>query len=84
MLHDVERYLLLIAVVAIDGYGILTFRGSNLRSPLYVSRPQSRAWSPWRFFADDEWTPEGLKYRRRFVRWWAIAVAFMVALALFW
>ena len=76
------RYILLTAAVLIAVYGVVKFRGGNLRSARYVTRPDSLWWSPFRVFDDAEWTPEGLNYRRRFLIWIGLAAALTLVLVL--
>ena len=80
MFHELLRYLLIAAVLASLVYGVRNFPGSHMRSETYVTRPKAWWWSPWRLFNDDEWTAEGLKYRRRFVIWCIVSGALFVAL----
>lgn len=82
MFHNFLRYLLIAGVLASVIYGVINFPGSHLRSATYVTRPTAWWWSPWRFFSDDEWTPEGRTYRRRFVRWCLLSAGLLVALML--
>jgi len=84
LIHNVLRYLLLLAVVASTVHGIVNFRGSNLTSPRYVTRPDSRWWSAFWFFSDDEWTADGLVYRRRLLTWWVISAAVLILLVQIW
>ena len=84
MLHDFFRYLLLIAVITTSVYGVMHFRGSNLRSSRYVTRPDSRLWTPFRLFSDDEWTADGLIYRRRLLTWWVVSVVLLLVLISVW
>jgi hypothetical protein len=80
--HELLRYLLIGAALANVIYGVVNFPGSHMRSASYVTRPRAWWWSPWRFFSDDEWTAEGLTYRRRFVTWCLVSAGFFVALML--
>jgi len=64
--------------VGVSLWGITQFRGSNLRSQRYVRHPETRFWSPFRLFADEEWTQEGLHYRRKLLRWWLICAGLML------
>jgi hypothetical protein len=82
MSHELLRYLLIAAVLGSLVYGVHNFPGSHMRSATYVTRPKAWWWSPRRFFNDDEWTAEGLKYRRRFVGWCIVSAALFVALML--
>ena len=62
-------------------WGIIQFRGSDLRSPRYIRRPETRSRSPFRFFADEQWTQEGLQYRRKLLRWWLTCMGLVALLA---
>jgi hypothetical protein len=62
-------------------YGIKSFHGSDLRSPRYGTHPTTRVWTAFRFFRDEEWTEEGLEYRRKLLRWWLVCIGLIVALA---
>ena len=84
MIHTGLRYLLILGVFATIGYGLVNFRGSNLRSPRYVTRPQSRFWWWGRLLSDDEWTPEGLVYRRRYLTWIAVSALTLIVLGMVW
>jgi hypothetical protein len=78
------RYFLILAVAATTGYGIVYLRGSNLRSPRYVTRPDARMWWLGRLLNDSEWTPEGLAYRRTLIVWWTLTVVALISLMLVW
>ena len=80
MFHELIRYLLIAGVLASVIYGVIKFPGSHLRSATHVTRPKAWFWSPWRFFSDDEWTAEGLIYRRRFVGWCILSAGLFLAL----
>ena len=84
MLHDLTRYLALTALAGASLYGVLNFRGADLRSPNYVARPERRVWLLLRLINDDEWTAQGLAYRRRLIRWWLVTVALVLFLAAVW
>jgi len=84
LLHDLTRYLALTALAGASLYGLLNFRGAHLRSPNYVTRPERRWWSLLRLFSDDEWTAQGLVYRRRLLRWWMVTAVLVIFLAAAW
>ena len=84
MLHGLTRYLALTALAGASLYGVLKFRGADLTSPNYVTRPERRLWSLLRLVNDEEWTPQGLVYRRRLIRWWGVTVALILFLAAVW
>ncbi len=84
LLHDLTRYLVLAALAGASLYGVLNFRGADLRSPNYVTRPERRLWSLFRLVNDEEWTPQGLVYRRRLFRWWGVTVALVLFLPAVW
>ena len=81
MLLTLIRGTVAALLAGVSLWGVTQFRGSNLRSPRYTRHPETRLWSPFRFFADEEWTQEGLHYRRRLLRWWLIWAGLALLLA---
>ena len=75
------RYAVATALAAATGYGAMRFRGSALRSPNYVTRPNARGWSLSRFLRDEEWTSAGLEYRKKMVRWWVTCLVLVLLFA---
>jgi len=69
------------ALVAVSVYGVVRFRGTALRSPEYVVRPDAAFWCLGRWLRDSEWTPAGLKWRSQVFRWWVLCVALVLLLA---
>jgi hypothetical protein len=76
--------LTLAALIAVGGYGLWAFPSSNLQSTRYVTRPSSKYWGPVKFFNRSEWTPEGLEYRRRFMKWWLLFVSTLTVSMWMW
>ena len=80
----ISHGLTLAALIAVGGYGLWAFPSSNLRSARYVTRPSSKYWGPIKFFDSSEWTPDGLVYRRRFLKWWILCVITLLAFGWTW
>ena len=57
-------------------YGI--FRLPRWHDPRYVRLPERRLWGFWHFLSDEEWTQEGLELRRRYFRYFYVAIALAV------
>ena len=76
----VIRITLTLLFIAEVLYGRAHFPGKNEKSARYLTHPEKQTMGPIRFFNDDEWTAEGLEYRSRFIKWWAVTVATTIAL----
>lgn len=63
-------------VILFVAYGIyMAIALPNWRDARYVRRPDRRLWGFWHFFDNDEWTPEGLVLRGRYLRSMGVALA---------
>ena len=60
---------LLVVSVAYVGYGVVRFPPWQFHSPRLVRNPGRLFWTLPRLWDEREWTEEGLRFRRAFLRW---------------
>jgi hypothetical protein len=75
--------------IAVVVFGLWTVYATrqwkDWKTARYVTHPERRVWGPLRFFDDSEWTAEGLRLRRAYLRDIAIGLLlFFATLSVVW